>query len=336
MPYADLVLEGGGVKGIALVGALTVLEERGYTFKRVAGTSAGAIVGALVAAGCPATQLVDIMRTVDYARFQDGTRLERFVLGKAVGLVFRQGIYRGEYLRQWLGEQLERRDVRTFADLAYQDQERPLPPAKAFRLVVMTSDISAGCLRRLPWHYDQYQREASSQPVVDAVRASMSIPFFYRPVKWTTTGREKSWLVDGGMLSNFPIDTFDAPAGVQPRWPTLGIKLSARPTEAQGRTQRVSGTVSMGLAMVSTMTGFYDKMHLEGSDAVDRTIFVDTGDVKATDFHLSRSQQDALFESGRLAATKFLDGGGGRPAWDFDEYVARHRDVDAPAAGVGE
>ena len=48
---ADLVLEGGGVKGIGLVGAIAVLEERGYLFNRVAGTSAGAIVGALVAAG---------------------------------------------------------------------------------------------------------------------------------------------------------------------------------------------------------------------------------------------------------------------------------------------
>lgn len=48
--FADLVLEGGGVKGIALVGAISVLEERGYEFQRVAGTSAGTIVGSLVAA----------------------------------------------------------------------------------------------------------------------------------------------------------------------------------------------------------------------------------------------------------------------------------------------
>ena len=45
---ADLVLEGGGVKGIGLVGALSVLEQSGYTFERVAGTSAGAIVASLV------------------------------------------------------------------------------------------------------------------------------------------------------------------------------------------------------------------------------------------------------------------------------------------------
>jgi predicted acylesterase/phospholipase RssA len=67
-----LVLEGGGVKGIALVGATSVLEERGYEFRRVAGTSAGAIVGSLVAANAGAAELEEIMRGVDYRRFQDG------------------------------------------------------------------------------------------------------------------------------------------------------------------------------------------------------------------------------------------------------------------------
>ena len=53
---ADLILEGGGVKGIALVGSYTALSEAGYDFHRIAGTSAGAIVGALIAAGMsPAT-----------------------------------------------------------------------------------------------------------------------------------------------------------------------------------------------------------------------------------------------------------------------------------------
>ena len=63
--FADLVLEGGGVKGIALVGAISVLEERGYQFRRVAGTSAGAIVGSLVAANAGAAELEEIMRGVE-------------------------------------------------------------------------------------------------------------------------------------------------------------------------------------------------------------------------------------------------------------------------------
>src|SRR6266571_70272 len=69
---ADLVLEGGGVKGIGLVGALKVFGDAGYRFRRVAGTSAGAIVGSLTAAGVPPEQLQRIMRELDYRKFQDG------------------------------------------------------------------------------------------------------------------------------------------------------------------------------------------------------------------------------------------------------------------------
>jgi NTE family protein len=76
----DLVLEGGGVEGIGLVGAVSVLEEAGYSVQRVAGTSAGAIVGSLVAAGIPAAELREIMEGLDYRRFQDRTLVDRIPL----------------------------------------------------------------------------------------------------------------------------------------------------------------------------------------------------------------------------------------------------------------
>ena len=106
---ADLVLEGGGVKGIALVGAITVLAERGYEVNRIAGTSAGAIVGALVAAGYGADELTEIMRSVDYSKFRDGSFIDRLgIVGQAVSVLFEQGVYKGEYLERWLAELLER------------------------------------------------------------------------------------------------------------------------------------------------------------------------------------------------------------------------------------
>ena len=90
--HADLVLEGGGVKGIALAGAIAVLEERGYKFHKVAGTSAGSIVGALVAAGVTSDQLHAIMRAVDYSRFQDPPLLGRMGrLGFAAQVVLHRG-----------------------------------------------------------------------------------------------------------------------------------------------------------------------------------------------------------------------------------------------------
>ena len=51
------MLEGGGVKGVGLVGAYAQLTEAGYEFHRIAGTSAGAIVGALIAAGMSPSEL---------------------------------------------------------------------------------------------------------------------------------------------------------------------------------------------------------------------------------------------------------------------------------------
>ncbi|MFW3385278.1 UNVERIFIED_CONTAM: patatin-like phospholipase family protein [Kocuria sp. CPCC 205274] len=323
--YADLVLEGGGVKGIALVGAIEVLEEHGYRFKRVAGTSAGAIVGALVAAGAPASKLVDIIGSVQYPDFRDGSRLTRYTAGKAAGILARNGIYLGEHLRSWLQSQLDEYGVRTFADLPYTDDERPPAPERSYRLVVTASDISRGRLRYLPWDYDDFGRDRGAQHVVEAVRASMSIPFFYRPVRWDTADGKKAWLVDGGMLSNFPIAAFDAPPGTVPRWPTLGIKLSAHPDAVQGKGYPIKGPVSMSRAMLKTMTGFYDQMHIESADAQARTIFVDTGAIRATDFNLTDEDRDFLYRSGRAAAEKFLDGSPTRPPWDFDAYIAAHR-----------
>ena len=48
--YVDGVFSGGGIKGIALIGAIEEIEKRGYRFKRVAGASAGAIIASLIAA----------------------------------------------------------------------------------------------------------------------------------------------------------------------------------------------------------------------------------------------------------------------------------------------
>ena len=325
---ADLVLEGGGVKGIALVGAISVLEERGYGFRRVAGTSAGAIVGALVASGMRSQDLNEVMGSVDYKRFRDGDLLDHLgAFGKAASVLIDEGIYRGEYLRGWLGDLLRDRGVRTFADLVLDDRGGSFPREQAYRLVVMASDVSQGRLRRLPWDYrERYGLDPFAVPVVDAVRASMSIPFFYEPVKLNDRLVDQTcWLVDGGMLSNFPVDVFDRADGAPPRWPTFGIKLSTRAGALQGVSNDVHGAISLARAMVATMTSFHDQLHLDDPAVVARTIFVDTLNVRATDFDIDRSTQQQLYDSGRRAATKFLDGGDGRPGWDFADYVARHR-----------
>jgi NTE family protein len=321
---ADLVLEGGGVKGIALVGSYTALSEAGYDFHRIAGTSAGAIVGALIAAGMSPGDLKGVMREIDYGRFEDKGFMDHLgLVGKGVSLLFEKGIYEGSYLRAFMDEQLKALGVETFGDLRIDDPGAPSGDAKAYRLVVMTSDVTRARLVRLPWDYEQYGLDPDTQRVADAVRASMSIPFFYEPVRFTSRdpeGKEAtSYMVDGGMLSNFPIEVFDRTDGKPPRWPTFGLKLSAKPDAAQRQKYDVRGTFSLARAMVGTMTSFYDQIHIDDPSAVARTMFVDTFGIRATDFDIDETMQETLFKSGRQAAEAFLRD------WDFETYLATYR-----------
>src|SRR3712207_1801249 len=307
----DLVLEGGGVKGIALVGAVAVLEEAGYRVQRVAGTSAGAIVGSLVAAGTPAARLAEVMAGLDWRRFQDRSLVDRIpFLGQALSLVLDKGLYEGRYLHSWLAEHLAEREVRTFRDLAITREQDPgsaLPPEKSYRLSVVVSDVTCGLMRTFPADYDRYGLAADDVPVADAARASASIPFFFEPVTLEDVREKRDVvLVDGGMLSNFPVGVFDRRGGGTPRGPTCGIKLSAK-----GRGPpagfRVHGPASLSLALVRTLVGHTDRAHLNDPDVVERTIFVDTDGVQATAFDLDRATADRLYDNGRRAAREFLE-----------------------------
>ena len=194
----------------------------------------------------------------------------------------------------------------------------------------MTSDLSNGLLRELPWDYPAFGLDAAAATITSAVRASMSIPFFYAPVKIKDGHGDDCWFVDGGLLSNFPVTVFDRTDGKPPRWPTFGIKLSARPTANQGVAHHIHGTLSLGEAMITTMTGFYDRMHIDDPSVQDRTIFIDTMNVRATDFDIGPKTQQKLYENGRRAAEMFLDGTSHTPGWNWDDYIAKY---GGPRAG---
>jgi NTE family protein len=283
-----------------------VLSESGYQFQRIAGTSAGAIVGALVASGMSSTALHDLMASLDYTKFRDETKLDHVPgLGRGLSLWLKHGIYAGDYFHGWIREQLSGLGVTTFAQLYKPDEGSSLPVDEQYKLVVMTSDVTRGNLLRFPWDYPKFNLEPETLAVADAVRASMSIPFFYRPVELAVPGAEPSVLVDGGMLSNFPVDVFDRTDGKPPRWPTIGIKLSAK-QKPEAVEHVVKGDISLALGMLGTMQSWNDQMHLDDPKVTDRTIFVDTLGVNATDFDINRATQNQLYENGRAAATDYL------------------------------
>jgi len=306
----DLVLEGGGVKGIGLLGAVLTLADAGYRFERIAGTSAGAIVAALVAAyqkdGRDLHELEDVMWDLDYQQFAKEPFLQDWTgpVGDAFAAFVHGGAHSGDYLFDWLTPLLRDRGVTTFKDLRIPDSGGSLEDYQKYSLVVHASDLSRGVLVRLPWDYTKYGMDANEQPVVDAVRASMAIPFYFRPVQVTTQNGTATW-VDGGLLANFAITVFDRTDGVTSRWPTWGVALSGKPTI--GRDRPIRTVTGIGVRCLRTLMNDWDRYNLEEEGIASRTVFVDTSGVSATDFDITKHDQTRLFTNGQHAATRFLE-----------------------------
>lgn len=316
MSTSDLVLEGGGVKGAGLAGSVSVLAET-YDFHRVAGTSAGAIVAAFVAAGLQ-DRLETMMIDTDFTEFLDpgvgGRLLGR--LGSGLDVVLREGVYRGRVLHRWLRDTLADAGVETWGDLRVAGATSRTPVEHRYRLVVIVSDVTRGRLLRLPWDYERlmgYSPDAMS--VADAVRASASIPFFFRPWRLPvdpalTDGRRELVLTDGGMLSNYPIDMFDD----EPDHPTIGVKLSGRLRLSDQKWHEADDPLSLARALVATMTNAHDQIYVDKPSVISRTIFVETSGVRTTDFALAPETKQRLFANGSRAAHRFL------AHWDYSEW----------------
>lgn len=311
---ADLVCEGGGVKGIGLVGAVHELAAAGYTFPRVAGTSSGAIVSCLIAAlqksGEPLSRLDDIAATINYGKFQDPSWLGRLPLvGGALSLLTADGLYEGDYLEKFIAGALKDLGVETFGDLRTGDSL----PAHAWSLVVTASDLSRRRLVRIPWDLPAYDVDPDEFSVAKAVRASAAIPYFFQPVHVAGA----TW-VDGGLLSDFPVGLFDRDASKSPRWPTFGIRLTSKPGIPPA-THAVRGPISIGIAAIDTMFTSQDAAYTDDICTVKRTVFVPTDGVSAVDFSIDQDRADLLYANGAQAAKDFLAG------WDFEGYKASCR-----------
>jgi NTE family protein len=319
--FADLVFEGGGVKGIGLAGAYSALCERGVKPKRVAGTSAGAITAALVAAGYTASELDEILLEVPFKSFKDTAWEDRVpIVGHPLSVLLQRGIYEGGFFREWMRKLLAAKDVRTFGQLA--DPEAT-ELKNRYRLKVIVSDVTHRRLLVLPDDAAVLGVEPDDLEVAYAVRMSMSIPIFFEPVMHRNprTGADHL-IVDGGMLSNFPVWLFDAEKGEPPRWPTFGMLLvegDPKVPVAHRIEGRESGSIiDYVKALASTMMEAHDRLYLEKATFV-RTIPIPTLGISTTEFGITPERVRVLYESGRKAALDFLD------RWDFEAYKAEYR-----------
>ncbi len=319
--FADLVFEGGGVKGIGLAGAFAALQERGVVPKRVAGTSAGAINAALVAAGYSAAELDRILLQVPFASFMDEGPEDKIPLvGHGISALAQLGIYEGKAFERWISGLLEDKGVTHFGQLADPAADRI---QDRYRLKVIASDVTQRRLLVLPDDAGLLGLDPDELEIAKAVRMSMSIPVFFEPVihRNPRTGQDHV-IVDGGMLSNFPVWLFDA-EGHDPRWPTFGLMLVAadpRTVVAPAPDHGVGRFSALGYvkALASTMMEAHDRLYLEAATFA-RTIPIPTLGVGTTEFGIRPERVKALYASGHMAATDFL------ARWDFDAYIEEFR-----------
>lgn len=287
----DAVFSGGGVKAYAFIGALESIKENQLEITRVAGTSAGAIFAALLASGYKVNELKEIFRDINLLKFMDPSFLSKSIpFAKWVSFYFRMGLYKGDVFEKWLAKLLSVKGVRTFADL----------PRGHLKVVV--SDISLGKLIILPDDLEGvYGVNPETFSVATAVRMSASFPFFFMPKRLMDKDKTNSYLVDGGLLSNFPLWIFkESNTDIRP---VLGITLS---DSLENNYQvKINNALDMLQALFSTMLRAHDARYISKSKQ-DNIIFLPVKDVKATNLKLTDKEKLALISLGREKSASFL------------------------------
>lgn len=346
------------------VGACQVLFDRGHTFGRLLGTSAGAITATLLAAGYtsqemhaaltergpdgksvftgfmgpPAPFTREELQASATRRALDGIDFtflpnllekkshELLLAGLAasdsfrhlLALIERGGWFGADRFVAWLGTKLSSGSVdgrpRAFSGMSFAQFHE----ATGVELSLVASDTTGGRILVLN------HSTAPDCPVLWGVRMSMSIPLVWDEVIW-----QESWgqylgedmkghaIVDGGLLSNFPIELFisDAPQvtrlmGPKPGNPVLGLLIDEKLSTTKGLFVHINikpgelRTVQRIQRLVDTATGAHDKMVMDENKQL--VVHLPAQGYGTTEFDMSDERRDALVAAGREAMELYL------------------------------
>ncbi len=282
-PFRNLVLQGGGVKGIAYAGAFEQLAQQNILsdVQRVAGTSAGAITATLIALRYTPQEIQSLIFNIDFQRFQDGGATGLFRLFQ------RFGWYKGDYflnLMRCLVEGKTHKPKTTFRDLQ----------TRGFRdLHVFATNLSKG-----------QPKEFSAELTPDfevalAVRTSMSIPVFFASIDL-----KNDVFVDGGVLLNYPINTFDSRGGPNPINPaTLGLTLTSPPPKPVAIDNLVAYSQQLFWTLLDAQV-----VDLQTNPAdLQRSVLIDDLKISTTDFSLTDTQKCQLIAEGYKCTCRYLN-----------------------------
>jgi len=352
--YVELVQEGGGVLGVALVGYTYVLEQMGLRFFSLAGTSAGSI-NAMMLAGQGSVskekspKIIEALVQKNLFDFVDGNNDSKDFINaivkkaRRIKLIWKGwqvideifedlGLNPGDDFLNWLTEFLNNNDISSLADLNNKFGTLPgnlliragidktLEGLKP-RLAIITADLTTETKVEFPIMAPLYWSDPETENPAQFVRASMSIPYFFSPFKipnipqgpeaksrwedWVSFHGDvptESFFVDGGIMSNFPIDVFHKKDSV-PRLPTFGVRLGIDRDKAN----TVSNPLNLFGAMFNSLRHLHDyDFIVKNPDYRKLVEKIDIGDHDWLNFGIEPEAQIDLFIRGAEAANRFL------------------------------
>ncbi len=311
----NLVFEGAGIRGIAYAGAIAELEKKGVlnSVQRVGGTSAGAITAMLLSLGYTAAEISEVIGNTNFKKLADG----QWAFAGGISRMRKAfGWYRGKKADQWLQQLIKAKagksDI-TFAELAQ----------KGFKDLYVTG-TSLNRQQLIVFSHEHFP----NMPVKDAVRISMSIPFYFEAVFMDSTGKlyDKPTdingmhvMVDGGFTGNFPIWLFDSTKYINRDSPntfvhnphTLGFRLDRDEqivADANGKDlapMPINNLKEYGLAFYNMLLENLNRQKLTNADWV-RTVSISDGGLSPRIRRLPSAEIALLVNNGAKAVQRYL------------------------------
>jgi len=318
MKIKNLALKGGGVKGIAYVGALKELDKAGIYkgIQRVSGTSAGAIVALMIALQLSPATIESLMRELDFKSFKSGWNPLR--------IFTKYGLYTGDAILQFIYKCYEASSLNLTQKATFSDFEK----AGCKEIIVFASDLNTKNI----CEFSNYKTPDCI--VAEAIRASMSIPFFFKGWQFSNNIPNNHIYVDGGVIFNYPLSFFDKPRfhenPVEYHQESLGLFLEPKKiydsfvnqNEEKLATEKKHGFKKMvymaefkyGMWIFLYIKHLFDTLMnaqdidlFEESHLVDRTVFIDDLGISATDFNLSDQDKTNLVNSGSKGTLRYFE-----------------------------
>jgi NTE family protein len=274
---ANAIFSGGGISSLVLSGAIYAADEEGIKFKRVGGTSAGAVLASLYAAGYTPKEIAQIISDANFKSFVQGDIKFPYFITHMDTLARNYAYFNSESIYVWIKGLLAKKGVSTFKDL-----KMPLK--------IVATDIFHH--RRVIFDREKYP----DMEVAEVLRMSIAIPLFFNPVEWNDPllpkDNSKCLMLDGSIFSTYPSDLFSH--FTEKDVPTFGFILI---DDERKDVNSVSDLVDFVRQIINTTTIFHESESIKEASYV-YNVTISSGSVRSIQFDISEDAKKALFDTG--------------------------------------